>query len=336
MLTALLVFLGIVGQAGVSARPAQSKVKAQALLSTGTSLYERGDVAGALDKFRAAFAAYPSPKLQFNLGQAYRDLGRPLEAREAFNHFVIEAADAPADMKAEARRALSDVESKLGRVQITSSPDDAEISVDGRVIGRSPIVAPIWLVPGDHQLLVRHADAGEGSYRFHVEAGRLVSLPIGLIPRKQSPVSEPTEPARTTAAPASPPKAMNALFLGARPTADSATTQTQYVGTAQATETSRSRTPLPRWLPWAGAAATIVLVTAAITMGVSSNNRYDELKSTCGQTALGCSSDQTGVVSSRDHTANVFWALAGTMAVATGVTAFVNTREGGISALWQF
>jgi len=46
----------------------QAKAQAQALLSEGTRLYGEGDVAGALEKFQAAYAAFPSPKLMFNIG----------------------------------------------------------------------------------------------------------------------------------------------------------------------------------------------------------------------------------------------------------------------------
>lgn len=81
---------------------------------------------------------------------------------------------------------------------------------------------------------------------------------------------------------------------------------------------------------------TAALAVAAVATGMSSNSRYDSLKSTCAQTPAGCTADQIGVVRSRDQTANVLWALAGVSAVGTGVTVFVNTREAGVSALWKF
>ena len=56
----------------------QAKARAQALLSEGTAAYGRGDYATALDKFTAAYRIFPSPKLWFNIGQANRDLGRPV------------------------------------------------------------------------------------------------------------------------------------------------------------------------------------------------------------------------------------------------------------------
>jgi tetratricopeptide (TPR) repeat protein len=73
------------------------------LLSQGSKLYHQGDLAGALEKFEAAYVAFPSPKLMFNIGQANRDLGRPVEAVEAFQRFLAEATDASPETMAEAR-----------------------------------------------------------------------------------------------------------------------------------------------------------------------------------------------------------------------------------------
>jgi hypothetical protein len=65
----------------------QDKAKAKELLREGATLYEKGDCTSALEKFKAAYAAYASPKIWFNIGQANRDLGRPVEiARHGRRH----------------------------------------------------------------------------------------------------------------------------------------------------------------------------------------------------------------------------------------------------------
>jgi len=69
MCTSALVVLSLLAQIAPPADP-QAKSQAQGLLNAGWTLYEKGDHAGALEKFNAAYAAYPSPKLLFNIGQA--------------------------------------------------------------------------------------------------------------------------------------------------------------------------------------------------------------------------------------------------------------------------
>ena len=102
--TSFVVLLAVLAQLSPPGTDPQSKAKAQDLLTEGSDLYEKGDYAGALEKFNAAYAAYPSPKLMFNIGQANRDLSRPVEALEAFEKFLAGAADAPPEMLAERQR----------------------------------------------------------------------------------------------------------------------------------------------------------------------------------------------------------------------------------------
>src|SRR5204862_5041203 len=114
---------------------APAKARAQALLKEGTTAYGRGDYATALDKFTAAYQIFPSPKLWFNIGQANRDLGRPVEAVAAFDRFLRDATDAPAETVTEARRSAAELKKKLGRIEVNCATDGAEITVDGKQIG---------------------------------------------------------------------------------------------------------------------------------------------------------------------------------------------------------
>jgi hypothetical protein len=94
--------------------------------------------------------------------------------------------------------------------------------------------------------------------------------------------------------------------------------------------------PLPRWLPWVGVVATLAVGTGATLSGLAATHRYDELRSSCGATAAGCSSAQIDDVRSRARTTNLLWAGTGVVAAATGVAIFVNTREAGFSGIWRF
>jgi tetratricopeptide (TPR) repeat protein len=97
-----------------------------------------------------------------------------------------------------------------------------------------------------------------------------------------------------------------------------------------------AQTPLPRWLPLAGLATTLGVMAGAIVYGVSASNRYDELAASCGNTPMGCATGQIDEVRSRDRTATILWIVAGAIGAGTGVTAYVNARAAGISALWSF
>jgi hypothetical protein len=159
-----------------------NRSQAQGLLTQGTELYAHGDYAAALEKFKAAYEVFPSPKLWFNIGQANRDLGRPVEALEAFQHFLADAPDAPAETIAEARRSAAELRSKLGRLEITCATSDAEVSVDGKSVGTTPLVDPVWTTPGSHQVAVRHPRFAATVEDVDVKPGTLRSVAITLRP----------------------------------------------------------------------------------------------------------------------------------------------------------
>jgi tetratricopeptide (TPR) repeat protein len=135
-----------------AAESAANKNQAQALLREGTRLYRKGQYQEALDRFTGAYALYPSPKLHFNIAQANRELGRPVEALAAFERFLADPAGSPRPVTDEARHSAADLRAQLGQVQVTGDAADAEVLLDGAAVGRTPLRQPIWCTPGKHLL----------------------------------------------------------------------------------------------------------------------------------------------------------------------------------------
>ena len=165
-----------------SQRDAQAKARAQGLLSEGTAAYGRGDYAAALDKFTAAYKIFPSPKLWFNIGQANRDLGRPVEAVEAFDRFLRDAGDAPPETLAEARRSAAELKTKLGQIQVSCAVDGTEITVDGKQVGSTPLGEMLWTTPGRHQVAAQHAGFAPAIEDVVVTTGKIATVNIEVLP----------------------------------------------------------------------------------------------------------------------------------------------------------
>lgn len=119
MAGASIVILAILAQTSTVGTNAEDKSKAQGLLVEGANLYQKGNYLGALDRFNAAYAVYPSSKIWFNIGLANRDLGREVEAREAFRRFLDEVPNASRENRADVQAWLSDIEKRLGQLTIT-------------------------------------------------------------------------------------------------------------------------------------------------------------------------------------------------------------------------
>jgi hypothetical protein len=171
----------------------QAKGRAQVLLSEGTAAYGRGDYATALDKFTAAYRIFPSPKLWFNIGQANRDLGRPVEAVAAFDRFLDDAGDAPAETLAEARRSAAELKTKLGQIELACATDGAEVTVDGKPVGSTPLGQMVWTTPGRHQVAVQQPGFSPEIEDVVVAAGNVSAISINLQPVNLRPANPATD-----------------------------------------------------------------------------------------------------------------------------------------------
>lgn len=288
------------GQTAAPADEAAAKARAQALLKEGTALYQIGDRVTALDKFTAAYAAFPSPKLFFNIGQSHRELGQPTQAMEAFQRFVAEVPDPPEHAQAEAKRAIAELERMLVSIEITCPVEGADITVDGRSVGTTPLARFVWVLPGPHSIAARKPGLG-----IAVEPRRLAAgdhAIVELQPRA------PPPPVPVFADPAAP-----APVASAQPPRP----------TAQLTAV-RPAAPAPRrriWT-WVAAGAAGAMAVGAVSTGLSVRSRFLELRDKCGSGSRdwkGCpDSDIRALESKRDLT-NLLWVGTGILAVSSGV-----------------
>jgi hypothetical protein len=295
-----LVLFAILAQASPSTGDSQNKVQARALLDQGTKLYERGDIAGALEKFQAAYAAFPSPKLMFNIGQANRDLHRHLDALEAFEKFLADAPDASPEMTTDARKSVSQLQKKLGQIQIDCMTSGAEVSVDGKSVGRTPLPGLIWSTPGNHQITAKHERLVPAVEEVDVRAGSVSTVTLRMA-------------ATVVAAPVLGPAATPALDLR---------TSSMPSGGSEGWWLGR------KWT-WVAAGSTVLLAAVATTAGLSMESKFNSLNSSCGRaspTQTQCSQSDVDSVTSRQTVANVFWGLATAGAVTTGALLYFEGR----------
>lgn len=109
-----------------AARPATAQIgpdgdartQAQAHLSRGNDLFTIDKFRDALTEFQAAFAAFPSPKLHFNIGQCQRALGHLPEALAEFQRFVDEAQDVSPDLRREAEKYIFELKTAADRAPL--------------------------------------------------------------------------------------------------------------------------------------------------------------------------------------------------------------------------
>lgn len=312
---AALVLFALLAQATTPVPSEDGKAKAQVLLKDGARLYERGDLAAALEKFNQAYAEYASPKLLFNIGQASRDLHLFAEAMSAFERFLAEATDVPPDMEEEARRSVAELRVNLGRVHIQCATTGAEISVDGKVVGRAPLRDLIWETPGKHQVTAKHPDTMPAVEDVEVVVGSVQSVVIQLQPlpkvAEESPLALQPQPA--VEGPRSKARAERSITEPRTPPDPNAS--------------SRDGLLLDRTWTWIAGGSAVVFAGAATIVGLSMQSKFDSLNKSCGSASganyTGCSDSDINAVTTRQNIANVLWGLAGAATVTAGVLFFV-------------
>lgn len=199
----LAVLLVTLSGPGKARAEGGAKATARRLLAQGSAKYQAGDFAGAAADFQRAYAAYPSPKILFNLGQAYRALKQPDLAAESYGRFL---ADASQDVKLDERRlqqaraALKELAPLVVRIQVEVSPPSATLRLDG-----------VRDVPRDFYL---HRDSDPAAPHHlvasapgHAPRNRDFTLAevTALAADSRKLVVEPLQPVSATTAPAEPP-----------------------------------------------------------------------------------------------------------------------------------
>jgi len=302
---ATLILLTVLAQANAPGSDPDAKARAQVTLKEGTQLYQQGAFADALDKFEQAYSVFPSPKLFFNIGRANRELGRPVDAVDAFEKFLSLAVDASPELLAEAKRSVQELSPKVGKLLIDCGVVDAEISVDGKMAGKAPLADVVRVTPGRHQVtatsptmipVVETVDVAAGTVQTVAirPRGLAEAAPVAQVPPMPSP-SVDLQAARLPS-----PAPSGGWWLGRK------------------------------WT-WVAAGSTVVFVGAGAIAGSMMQSKYDDLKKTCGTAAgvnwTGCSSSDTSSLDTRKNIANVAWGLSAAAAVATGVLFFVEGHD---------
>ncbi|MFZ5895569.1 MAG: tetratricopeptide repeat protein [Myxococcota bacterium] len=134
----------------------------RALVRRGETLYESGQTAQARQPLLEAWALRQSYDVATMLGQVEQDLGHDAEAATYYdfalrNFAPTESEEALKGLKAR----LADVAAKVTAVDVRVNKENAEISVDGRVVGKSPLPARVFLSPGEHVVVATWEGQGQ-------------------------------------------------------------------------------------------------------------------------------------------------------------------------------
>ena len=197
MKAALLSLVAIVVFCAALAAPARAddsrttKREADRHFKTGVKLFEEAKYSEALAEFEQAYALASHPLVLYNLASTHRALSQYSQAVDFYNRFLTEGKGVvkPAQL-AKGQRELDDVLRLIARVDVTTDPEGARVSVDGRELGPTPLGQPLILGPGDHVVTATLDGHQPGERSFRVAAGDTLAVALTLAKKAAEPTAE--------------------------------------------------------------------------------------------------------------------------------------------------
>ena len=135
----------------------ESKEEALRHFETGIALIsgESRDYRGALVEFQASVQLYPTKSGLYNLGLCYQRLSRYAEALETYDRMERDYGDALGEqLSGDIGRQREEIARITGQLTIVVGEVGATIRLDGELIGKSPLEAPLLLGPREYALEV--------------------------------------------------------------------------------------------------------------------------------------------------------------------------------------
>ncbi len=184
---------------------AADRETARIAFAEANKLRDEGNVRGALEKYKAAYALAPTPVTALEVGRAESDLGQLVEAREV----LLRVASMPAkneSPKAQAARAeAAQIAAKLVQripkitLHVVGPVEAASISVDGATIPHEALAVARTVDPGRHVALAM-ASGHTVQQTFELREGetREVTLDLSSLAQPQAGVVQLQAPAQAS------------------------------------------------------------------------------------------------------------------------------------------
>jgi hypothetical protein len=185
---AVLACLAMAAPARAQAPVDDAKAEAQARMKEGARLLD-AQPGEALRLFREAYRLVKNPNYQYNIGTAAQAVGRDAEALEAFQYFLANQRGVSEEYVNDARKQVASLLGRVALATLRCPQADAEILIDGRDVGRTPLKEPVVLDQGEHRFIVRKKGYENFERLVSVRSGEKITVDAELRP---VPVVAPT------------------------------------------------------------------------------------------------------------------------------------------------
>jgi hypothetical protein len=177
VLVAVLALVG--GRASIARAQSSSTIVKEASkhFQRGVALYGETDYRAALVEFRKAYELSPNPTVLYNIGQTYYQLQNYAAALVALGRYLTEAG-AGAAHRREVEQTIDTLQTRVGKVAISSSAPGCDITIDDELVGKTPLEEPVLVSIGRRKITALR-DGRVAETRFvDVAAGDTVNVTL--------------------------------------------------------------------------------------------------------------------------------------------------------------
>ncbi len=150
--------------------------RAKELNKQGIAMLDAGDLERALDYFLQSRKVLPTTKNTTNAAIVLEKLGRYDQALELYEELLLKFAGGLGDEDREAiAPAMAELRPKVGGLEVTSNVGGT-VQIDGRERGKLPLLSPVRVLPGKHD--IRVIQPGYRDFEAKIEVGAGETKPV--------------------------------------------------------------------------------------------------------------------------------------------------------------
>ncbi len=184
------------------ARAASGEREAEEHFKRGVSLYQEADFKAALVEFRRAYEISHNFRVLFNLGQAEYQATDYAAALTSFERYLREGADkVPRARRAEVEQEITRLHTRTGVLIVTVVQVGAEVSVDDKKVGLSPLQQEVLVATGTRRVAVSKDGYKPFTTSVEIAGGDARRLDVNLGASIEPVVAPPPGPAPPAPAP---------------------------------------------------------------------------------------------------------------------------------------
>jgi tetratricopeptide (TPR) repeat protein len=197
LIVGLVVVLCWIASASIARADADPKAAARDQFQRGVAAFDERRFAEAAEHFEAAYRLSPAYVVLYNIGQVQVILGRSVEAVDAFDKYLKQGASSVSpERRQEVQAEIEKQLARIGTIAVRTTPDGADVRVDGVAAGKSPLARPVRVTAGRH--VVAASLAGHAPVVREVDVTGRAELALEL-------VLEAKDAPRAATAPPEPP-----------------------------------------------------------------------------------------------------------------------------------